>query len=73
MSARPSALCIRRSAIFSEFDRQNLLYHFGNLSRIEADAKRRKAAEAQAKAQAEKECKAAEAKAAQAEGPAGEQ
>lgn len=58
---------------FSEFDRQNLLYHFGNLSRIEADAKRRKAAEAQAKAQAEKECKAAEAKAAQAEGPAGEQ
>ncbi|MDT9546709.1 MAG: 4Fe-4S binding protein [Chlorobium phaeovibrioides] len=58
---------------FSEFDRQNLLYHFGNLSRIEAEAKRRKAADAQAKALAEKERKAAEAKATQAENPAGEQ
>ena len=38
-----------------------MLYHFGNLSRIEAQAKRNKLAEIQAKAQAEKEKKAAEA------------
>ncbi len=46
---------------FSEFDRSNFIYHFGNLSRLEAEAKRRKNAELQAKAQAEKEKKAAEA------------
>ena len=46
---------------FSEFDRSNFIYHFGNLSRREAEAKRRKNADLQAKAQAEKEKKAAEA------------
>jgi NADH-quinone oxidoreductase subunit I len=46
---------------FSQFDRENLIYHFGNLTRMEAEAKRRKNAELQAKAQAEKEKKAAEA------------
>jgi NADH-quinone oxidoreductase subunit I len=46
---------------FSEFDRSNFIYHFGNLSRLEAEAKRRKLVEIQAKAQAEKEKKAAEA------------
>ncbi len=46
---------------FSEFDRSNFIYHFGNLSRLEAEAKRRKNAELQAKALAEKEKKAAEA------------
>ncbi|MFZ4801220.1 MAG: 4Fe-4S binding protein [Chlorobium sp.] len=47
-------------ADFSEFDRSNLLYHFGNLTRLEAEAKRRKLAEIQARAQAEKEKKPAE-------------
>ncbi|NHQ61074.1 4Fe-4S binding protein [Chlorobium sp. BLA1] len=46
---------------FSQFDRQNLLYHFGNLTNQEAEAKKRKNAELQAKALAEKEKKAAEA------------
>ena len=46
---------------FSEFDRSNMLYHFGNLTRLEAESKRKKLAEIQAKAQAEKERKAAEA------------
>jgi NADH-quinone oxidoreductase subunit I len=46
---------------FSEFDRSNMLYHFGNLTRLEAESKRNKLAEIQAKAQAEKERKAAEA------------
>lgn len=45
---------------FSEFDRNSMLYHFGNLTKLEAEAKRRKVAEAQAKAQAEKAKKAAE-------------
>ena len=49
-------------ADFSEFDRSNMLYHFGNLTRLEAEAKRRKLAEIQAKALADKEKKAAEAK-----------
>jgi NADH-quinone oxidoreductase subunit I len=39
---------------FSEFDRSNFLYHFGNLTKDEAEAKKRKAAEAAAKAAAEK-------------------
>ena len=46
---------------FSEFDRSNMLYHFGNLTRLEAESKRKRLAEIQAKAQAEKERKAAEA------------
>ncbi len=46
---------------FSEFNRSNMLYHFGNLTRLEAESKRKKLAEIQAKAQAEKERKAAEA------------
>ena len=46
---------------FSEFDRSNMLYHFGNLTRLEAQDKRNKLAEIQARAQAEKERKAAEA------------
>ncbi len=46
---------------FSEFDRSNFIYHFGNLSRLEAEAKRRKNAELQAKALAEREKKAADA------------
>ena len=46
---------------FSEFDRSNMLYHFGNLTRLEAEGKRKKLADIQAKAQAEKEKKAAEA------------
>jgi NADH-quinone oxidoreductase subunit I len=37
------------------------MYHFGNLSRLEAEAKKRKNAELQAKALAEKEKKAADA------------
>ena len=45
---------------FSEFDRSNFIYHFGNLSRLEAEAKRRKLADIQAKAAAEKAKKAAE-------------
>jgi NADH-quinone oxidoreductase subunit I len=47
-------------ADFSEFDRNNFIYHFGNLTRLEAEAKRRKLAEIQAKAKAEKEKKAEE-------------
>jgi len=47
---------------FSEFDVSNLVYHFGNLSRIEAEAKRRKLAEHQAQAAKEKEMKAAAGK-----------
>ena len=47
-------------ADFSEFDRSNFLYHFGNLTNLEAEAKRRKLAEIQAKAQAEKGNKPAE-------------
>jgi NADH-quinone oxidoreductase subunit I len=47
-------------ADFSEFDRSNFLYHCGNLTNLEAEAKRRKLAEIQAKAQAEKENKPAE-------------
>ncbi|MCF8383389.1 MAG: 4Fe-4S binding protein [Chlorobium sp.] len=46
---------------FSEFDRQNMIYHFGNLSRLEAEAKRRKVAEQQAQAAREKEAVAAKA------------
>jgi NADH-quinone oxidoreductase subunit I len=46
---------------FSEFDRSNLLYHFGNLSHLESQAKRNKLAEIQATALAEKEKKASEA------------
>lgn len=46
---------------FSEFDRQNMIYHFGNLSRLEAEAKRRKVAEQQAQAAREKEAAAAKA------------
>jgi NADH-quinone oxidoreductase subunit I len=46
---------------FSEFDRSNFIYHFGNLSRLEAEAKKRKNSELQAKALAEKEKKAADA------------
>ena len=45
---------------FSEFDRDNLVYHFGNLTHLEAEAKRTKLAEIQAKAQAEKEKKSQE-------------
>jgi NADH-quinone oxidoreductase subunit I len=45
---------------FSEFDRENLVYHFGNLTHLEAEAKRKKLAELQAKAQAEKEKKSLE-------------
>ncbi len=44
-------------ADFSEFDRSNFIYHFGNLTRLEAEAKRRKLADIQAKAKAEKEKK----------------
>ncbi|MEI6638516.1 MAG: 4Fe-4S dicluster domain-containing protein [Chlorobium sp.] len=47
-------------ADFSEFDRSNFIYHFGNLTRLEAEAKRGKLAEIQAKAKAEKEKKAEE-------------
>jgi NADH-quinone oxidoreductase subunit I len=54
---------------FSEFDRSNMLYHFGNLTRLEAEAKRKKLAEIQAKAQLEKERKAAEAAKAAAQAP----
>jgi len=46
---------------FSEFDRQNMIYHFGNLSRLEAEAKRRKVAEQQAQAAREKQAAAAKA------------
>lgn len=46
---------------FSEFDRQNMIYHFGNLSRLEAEAKRRKVAEQQAQAAKEKQAAAAKA------------
>ncbi|MBN1278706.1 MAG: 4Fe-4S binding protein [Chlorobium sp.] len=46
---------------FSEFDRQNMIYHFGNLTRMEAEAKRRKAAEQQAQAVKEKQAAAAKA------------
>jgi|UniRef100_Q3ASW3 NADH-quinone oxidoreductase subunit I len=45
---------------FSEFDRNSMMYHFGNLTKLEAEAKKKKVAEAQAKAQAEKAKKAAE-------------
>jgi NADH-quinone oxidoreductase subunit I len=54
---------------FSEFDRSNFLYHFGNLTKDETAEKRRKLAEAQTKAAAEKEKKAAEGKPAAAEKP----
>ncbi len=55
--------CLRHTPVsdFSEFDRSNFIYHFGNLSRLEAEAKRRKNAELQAKALAEREKKAADA------------
>ncbi len=46
---------------FSEFDRQNMIYHFGNLSHLEAEAKRRKVAEQQAQAAKEKQAAAAKA------------
>lgn len=49
---------------FSEFDVRNLVYHYGNLSRVEAEAKRRKLAEQQARAAKEKELKAAAEKSA---------
>ncbi|MEI6847711.1 MAG: 4Fe-4S binding protein [Chlorobiaceae bacterium] len=54
--------CLKHTPVsdFSQFDRSNLVYHFGNLSKIEAEAKRRKLAEIQAKAQAEKDRKAME-------------
>ncbi|TCD47294.1 4Fe-4S binding protein [Chlorobium sp. N1] len=66
--------CLRHTPVadFSEFDRQNFVYHFGNLTRHEAEAKRRKAEEAALKAQAEKLRKAAEAKAAAEAGAAPE-
>jgi NADH-quinone oxidoreductase subunit I len=39
---------------FSEFDVRNMMYHYGNLSRMEAEAKKRKLAEHQAEAAKEK-------------------
>jgi NADH-quinone oxidoreductase subunit I len=55
--------CLQHTPVsdFSQFDRQNLVYHFGNLGKMEAESKRRKNAELQAKALAEKERKAKEA------------
>ncbi|WP_449258530.1 4Fe-4S binding protein [Chlorobium limicola] len=44
---------------FSEFDRQNMIYHFGNLTNLEAEAKRRKLSEQQAQAAKEKQAAAA--------------
>ncbi|MBM3161940.1 MAG: 4Fe-4S dicluster domain-containing protein [Chlorobi bacterium] len=46
---------------FSEFDRSNMIYHFGNLTRLEAEAKQRKLAEVQAQAAKEKQAAAAKA------------
>lgn len=46
---------------FSEYDRQNMIYHFGNLTRLEAEAKRRKAAEQQVQAAKAKQAAAASA------------
>jgi NADH-quinone oxidoreductase subunit I len=42
-------------ADFSEFDVRNMTYHYGNLSRMEAEAKRRKLAEQQAQAAKDKQ------------------
>ena len=55
--------CLVHSPVsdFSEFDRQNMIYHFGNLSRLEAEAKKRKLAEQQAQAAKEKQAAAAKA------------
>ncbi|MBF0586654.1 4Fe-4S binding protein [Prosthecochloris sp. N3] len=39
---------------FSEFNREHMIYHFGNLSELEAEAKRRKLAEEKKAAQAKK-------------------
>ncbi|MBO8092095.1 MAG: 4Fe-4S binding protein [Prosthecochloris sp.] len=39
---------------FSEFDRDNMLYHFGNLTELEAEAKRKKLAEEKKAAAAQK-------------------
>jgi len=48
--------CLYHTAVadFSEFDVRNMMYHFGNLSKIEAEAKRKKLAEQQAQAAKEK-------------------
>ncbi len=46
---------------FSEFDVRNMIYHFGNLSNIEAEAKKKKLAEQQAQAAKEKAAAAAAA------------
>ena len=46
---------------FSEFDVRNLMYHFGNLSKIEAEAKKKKLAEQQAQAAKDKAAAAAAA------------
>jgi NADH-quinone oxidoreductase subunit I len=48
--------CLVHTAVadFSEFDVKNMLYHFGNLSKIEAEAKKKKLAEQQAQAAKEK-------------------
>jgi NADH-quinone oxidoreductase subunit I len=46
-------------ADFSEFDVRNMLYHYGNLSKIEAEAKKKKLAEQQAQAAKEKAAAAA--------------
>jgi NADH-quinone oxidoreductase subunit I len=53
--------CLVHSPVadFSEFDVKNMLYHFGNLSKMEAEAKRRKLAEQQAQAAKEKAAAAA--------------
>ncbi len=46
-------------ADFSEYDVRNMLYHYGNLSKIEAEAKQKKLAEQQAQAAKEKAAAAA--------------
>lgn len=53
--------CLHHSPVadFSEFDRDNFVYHFGNLTRLEAEAKRKKLAEETAKAAAAKAAAAA--------------
>ncbi|NTV92231.1 MAG: 4Fe-4S binding protein [Chlorobiaceae bacterium] len=48
--------CLIHSPVsdFSEFDRENLVYHFGNLTRLETEAKKRKLQEQQAQAAKDK-------------------
>jgi NADH-quinone oxidoreductase subunit I len=55
--------CLVHSPVadFSEFDVKNMVYHYGNLSKIEAEAKSRKLAEQQAQAAKEKAAAAAAA------------